>query len=128
MFVSPVRLLSVGAVLLTAAAGQACAAAALPASPVAAAFGNTIVTTYPDGRTQQIWLQPDGRWSGVSRTHKDLAGKWRLKGDKVCLRQQTPPTLPFSYCTVFPPDARVGAAWTSKDFGGTPIQLRLVGG
>ena len=101
---------------------------AAPDSRVAAAFGNTVIITYPDGRFQQIWLRADGRWTGLSRTRKDLAGNWSLKGDRVCIRQQTPPTLPFSYCTPFPPDARVGAAWTSKDFVGTPIQLKLVSG
>ena len=130
MLVSPFRSLGLGLVLL-AATGASLAQAAPPlepASPVAAAFGNTIVTTYPDGRTQRIWLHPDGRWSGLSRTRRDLAGKWTVKGEKVCLRQQTPPTLPFSYCTPFPPDARVGAVWAAKDFGGTPIQMKLVGG
>jgi hypothetical protein len=123
------RLLGLAAILLAAAPALARAQpAAVPDVPVAAAFGNTVVTTYPDGRTQQIWLTPDGRWTGISRTHKDLAGKWTLKGDKLCMRQQTPPTLPFSYCTAFPQDARVGAAWTSKDFVGTPIQLKLVRG
>src|SRR3954452_22062838 len=123
------RLLGLAAILLASAPALARAEpAATPDPRVAAAFGNTVVSTYPDGRTQQIWLSPDGRWSGVSRTHKDLAGKWTLKGDKVCMRQQTPPTLPISYCTAFPQDARVGVAWTSKDFSGTPIHLKLVRG
>ena len=118
------------AVILLASA-PALASAAPPAasdSPVAVAFGNTIVSTYPDGRFQQIWLQPDGRWTGLSRTRKDLAGTWTVKGDKVCMRQQKPPTLPFSYCTPIPPDARVGVTWSAKDFGGTPIRMKLVDG
>jgi hypothetical protein len=123
------RLLGLAAILLAAAPALTHAQpAAAPDSPVAAAFGNTVITTYPDGRTQQIWLAPDGRWSGISRTRKALAGKWSLKGGKLCMRQQTPPALPFSYCTAFPPDARVGVAWTAKDFMGTPIQLKLVSG
>jgi hypothetical protein len=123
------RLLGLSALLLASTPALAIAEpAAPPVATVAAAFGNTVVTTYPDGRTQQIWLQPDGRWTGLSRTHKNLAGKWTLKGDKVCMRQQTPPTLPFSYCTAFPPDARVGAAWMAKDFVGTPIQMKLIRG
>jgi hypothetical protein len=129
MPVSAPRLLGLAAILLAAAPALARAdPVPAPDAPVAAAFGNTVVTTYPDGRTQQIWLAPDGRWSGISRTRKELAGKWTLKGDKLCMRQQTPPTLPFSYCTAFPQDAHVGAAWTSKDFVGTPIQLKLVRG
>ena len=33
----------------------------------ALAFGNTVVVTYPDSRTQRIWLYPDGAWDGVYR-------------------------------------------------------------
>jgi len=97
-------------------------------SRVAAAFGNTVMSIYPDGRTQKIWLHPDGLWDGVARDGKALSGKWTLKADKVCLRQTKPPTLPFSYCTAFPNDPQVGVTWTSKDFGGTPIKLMVLKG
>ena len=95
---------------------------------MAAAFGNTVMSIYPDGRTQKIWLHPDGLWDGVSRRGEPLSGKWTMKGDKVCLRQTKPPTLPFSYCTGFPDDPHVGVTWTAKDFGGTPIKLTVLKG
>jgi hypothetical protein len=95
---------------------------------VAAAFGNTVMTIYPDGRTQKIWLHPDGAWDGLSRKNEPLSGKWSLKGDKVCLRQTKPPTLPFSYCTAFPTDAHIGVVWASKDFVGNPIKLTVLPG
>ena len=95
---------------------------------VAAAFGNPVMSIYPDGRTQKIWLHPDGLWDGVGRAGQPLAGRWTLKGDKVCLRQTKPPTLPFSYCTAFPEDPHIGVIWTSKDFVGTPIRLTVVKG
>lgn len=103
-------------------------AQAFELSRVAAAFGNTVMSIYPDGRTQKIWLHPDGLWDGVGRDGRPLAGKWTLKGEKVCLRQTRPPTLPFSYCTGFPDDPHVGVTWTSRDFGGTPIRLTVVKG
>src|SRR4051794_13635186 len=84
-------------------------------SRVAAAFGNTVMSIYPDGRTQKIWLHPDGQWDGLGRAGQPLAGKWAVKSDKVCLRQTRPPTLPFSYCTAFPADPHVGVTWTSRD-------------
>jgi hypothetical protein len=104
--------------------------AAQAASPadVAAAFGNTVLSVYPDGRSQKIWMKPDGSWDGLSRRGTPLAGKWNVKEDKVCLRQTKPPTLPVSYCTPFPSKADIGVAWTSKDMGGTPITLKLVKG
>jgi hypothetical protein len=97
-----------------------------PPSPIAATFGNTVVSTYSDGRSQKIWISPDGTWSGLSRRGAPLAGKWTLKGEKVCLRQTHPPTLPFSFCQVLPADPATGV--DSRDFSGAPIHLRLVTG
>ena len=31
------------------------------------AFGNTIVSTYPDGRQAQLWLHPDGSYTAEGR-------------------------------------------------------------
>jgi hypothetical protein len=115
-------------VLAAAASLAAVNAQAADLSRVAAAFGNTVMSIYPDGRTQRFWLHPNGDWEGVGRDGRPLAGHWTVKDDKVCLRQTKPPTLPFSYCTPFPTDPRIGVAWTAKDFGGTPIKLTVVKG
>lgn len=95
---------------------------------VAAAFGNTVMSIYPDGRTQKIWLHQDGTWAGLGRDGRPLSGRWSVKDDKVCLRQSHPLTLPVAYCTAFPNDAHIGVTWTSKDFAGTPIRLTVVKG
>lgn len=92
------------------------------------AFGNTVLSIYPDGRSQKIWLHPDGTWDGQGRNGIALAGRWKLKGDRVCLRQSKPPTLPFAYCTPFPDDPHIGVTWASKDFVGNPIKLTVVKG
>jgi len=115
------------ALAVSALAGPSLGASA-PAStsPVAAAFGNTVMSIYPDGRSQKIWLQPDGTWTGQSRRGIPLAGKWTMRGAKVCLRQSKPPTLPISFCQVFPADPETGI--DAKDLGGTPIHLKLVKG
>jgi hypothetical protein len=115
------------ALAVSALAGPSLGASAPePSARVAAAFGNTVMSIYPDGRSQKIWLQPDGAWTGLSRRGIPLAGKWTLKGDKVCLRQSKPPTLPISFCQVFPSDPETGI--DAKDLTGTPIHLKLVKG
>lgn len=97
-----------------------------PVADIAATFGNTVISTYPDGRSQKIWFQPGGAWTGLSRKGVPLAGHWTLKDGKVCLRQSKPPTLPISFCQALPPDMIKGV--DSRDVLGTPIHLHLVKG
>jgi hypothetical protein len=96
------------------------------AARVSAAFGTTVMSIYPDGRSQKIWLEPDGKWTGLSRRGNALAGSWSMKGEKVCLKQSKPPTLPISFCQAFPSDPVKGV--DAKDLTGTPIHLKLVKG
>jgi hypothetical protein len=103
-------------------------AQAADASSVTAAFGNTVLSTYPDGTSQKIWLHPDGTWNGLSRRDAPLAGRWTVKGEKVCLRQTQPPTLPISYCTPLPADTQPGVQWTGRDVAGRSITLSLMKG
>jgi hypothetical protein len=110
-----------GAVALVSLNAQAADAPSL--TP---AFGNTVVSSYPDGTSQKIWLHPDGSWDGVSRKGVRLAGRWSLRGDKVCLRQSRPATLPISYCTAVPSSG--DAHWAGRDVMGRPITLSLVRG
>ena len=110
---------------LALALAATAAAAAEPAG-VASAFGNTVMSVYPDGRSQKLWLAPDGTWTGLSRRGNPLAGKWSQKGEKVCLRQTKPPTLPMSFCQAFPQDPEKGV--DARDLAGTRIHLKLVKG
>jgi hypothetical protein len=108
-----------------AAAASLCVAA--DRFPVSAAFGNTIVSTYPDGRTAEIWLYPNGSYASENRKHDASSGHWNLKNDKICFHQSHP-FLPFAtFCTVMPP-AKVGSTWKSKSPTGEPTVLRLVRG
>jgi hypothetical protein len=106
----------------------ATAAQAADETQVKPAFGNTVLSIYPDGRSQKIWMHPDGTWDGQSRRGTPLAGRWNVKDGKVCMKQSKPPTLPLAYCTAFPENTYVGVTWASKDMSGTPIQLKVVKG
>ena len=101
------------------------AQAAAPSANVKAAFGNTVLTIDPDGRSRKIWLQPDGTWTGLSRRGLDLAGKWTVEGDKVCLSQSKPRLLGHM-CETFPTDPKVGI--DAKDPTGQVVHLKLVKG
>lgn len=110
---------------MVAAAAVLCGAAA--ASDLSAAFKGTVVSTYPDGRRAELWLNPDGSYTAEGRRHDRSSGHWKLKGAKICLRQSHPPTLPISYCTAVP-SGGVGSAWSAKAVTGEPIRVRLVEG
>jgi hypothetical protein len=114
--------------LVTPTSSATAAPAADAAAQVKPAFGNTVVSIYPDGRSQKIWMHPDGTWDGRSRRGTPLAGHWSVKNGKVCMKQSKPPTLPLAYCTAFPQNTYVGVTWTSKDMSGTPIRLKVVQG
>jgi hypothetical protein len=108
-----------------AAAPIGAQAADAPSANVKAAFGNTLLTIDPDGRSRKIWLKPDGTWTGLSRRGLDLAGKWKVEGAKVCLTQSKP-ALFGSLCQIFPTDLDSGAV--TKDPTGRTVRLKLVKG
>ena len=119
-------------VLLFAAASLALSTASLPAaaqnvSLLEPAFSNTIVSTYPDGRTAKLWLNKDGTYRAQGRRGKPSSGRWTLKGERICLKQSRPVPGPFSYCTGVKRGG-VGTSWSGKAVTGEPIKIRLVAG
>ena len=102
-------------------------AGAAQASPVDAAFGNTILSTYPDGRTAEIWLHPDGSYTAEGRRGDPSSGHWSTRGSKLCLKQSHPMPSFMSFCTAVPENG-LRDGWTSKAITGEKIQVRLVRG
>ncbi len=114
-------------ILALAAAGLAVLCGAADKSDLAPAFKNTVVSTYPDGRQAKLWLSPDGAYTAQGRKGDRTAGKWKIKGEQICLRQSSPPTLPMSYCTAIP-SGDVGTTWSAKSVFGDPLKVKLVPG
>ena len=95
---------------------------------VAKAFGNTIVSTYPDGRKGEIWLNEDGTYTGLGRKKTDpSSGKWRIKGDAVCLKQSKPFAPPISVCIKVPASG-LGSGFQNKAVTGEMTTVTLVHG
>ncbi|HLK23498.1 MAG TPA: hypothetical protein VKT30_02455 [Caulobacteraceae bacterium] len=117
----------VGVIVAIAGLGAGCAAIGAPSGPnslVAAAFGNTVVSTYPDGRTAELWLHPGGRYDAKGRRGDPSSGRWRIKGQKICLSQSRPFPSPFSYCTALPRSGQ----WSARAVTGEAIRVRIVKG
>jgi hypothetical protein len=89
------------------------------------AFGNTILSTYPDNRQARLWLEPSGAYTAMGRRGDRSSGRWKVQGDKLCLKQEHPFAPPFfRYCTPIPERDH----WTTKAVTGETIQVRLVKG
>ena len=102
-------------------------ALAVDKSVLEPAFKNTIVSTYPDGRTAKLWLNADGSYRAQGRRGKPSSGRWTLKGEQICLKQSRPFPGPFSYCTSVKRGG-VGTSWSGKAVTGEPIRIKVVGG
>lgn len=125
------RLSPVSAALgLAAALAQPTAAKAADFDPnvvVQKAFGNTIVSTYPDGRKAELWLKANGSYTGRGRYGETCSGKWRISGRKLCLRQSSPFPAPFHFCTPIPRDG-MRTSWIAKAVTGEMLRVDLVKG
>ncbi len=96
-------------------------------SPVDAAFGQTIVSTYPDGRTSELYLQSDGTYTARGRRGDPSSGHWKVGDNKLCLTQSSPLAVPFDYCTPIP-SGGLHTAWSAKAVTGEAIRVKLVKG
>ena len=111
-------------VVLSLTLGLPCAARA---SPVDRAFGNTIVSTYPDGRTAELWLAADGNYTAQGRRHDPSRGRWAVRAGKMCLKQSHPYAFGITYCVPLP-QGSLSAGWTGKAYTGEPIKISLAPG
>ena len=117
--------------LLLALAALCLASPSLAAAPhtpdVSVAFGNTVVSTYPDNRQGHLWIKKDGTYDYTGRRNTPSSGTWAIKGDQVCLKQKKPVSAPFTYCTTAP-DGQIGASWKAKAVTGEAITVSVVKG
>lgn len=97
------------------------------AADLAPAFGNTLVSTYPDGRTARMWLQANGRYEGRGRRGGASSGVWSVRDGRVCFGQRRPVWSLRAFCT---PIVRggVGTTWTARAVTGETIRVELVAG
>jgi hypothetical protein len=112
---------------LAASASLIAATAHAAPTAVQAAFGNTIVSTYPDGRKAELWLQPGGAYVAKGRRGDASSGHWSVKGAKLCLKQAHPFPAPFTFCTPIPSNGLNGT-WSAKAVTGEAIKVKLVKG
>jgi hypothetical protein len=91
------------------------------------AFGNTILDTFPDGRTSEAWLEPDGAYTAEGRTHTKSYGRWFVAGPKLCFKQLHPFAFGYVYCTPIP-NVGLGETWRAKSPMGEAVTVKVIPG
>lgn len=110
-------------ILLTAALLAAPAVA--QDSPMAGAFGNTIVSTAPGGVETKAYVDPDGSYRSVTNG-AESKGTWAVKKGLVCYTQ-TVPTPAAPLCTVGA-NKKVGSKWSIMLPDDTSTKVKIVAG
>ena len=98
-----------------------------PPSGLEPAFGNTIVSTHPDGRQARLWLNADHSFQAQGRAGNRSEGVWRVRGGRLCLTQRRPISIPFSYCHAYP-RVSLGARWNDTAVNGDHVVNQVVRG
>lgn len=118
-------------VLLAALIAAPMAALSTPAPngapDLSPAFGNTIVSTHPDGRTAKLFINADHTYRAESRAGSRSGGTWTIKRAKLCLSQKQPHPGLFSYCKAVPPVA-IGRPWSDIAVTGERVTNEVVKG
>lgn len=108
---------------LLALAGSAQAADADKPSPMAGAFGNTIVSVNPDGSSTKTYLEPDGSYRSVTPAGT-FTGRWAIERARLCYHDASgaPPL-----CTIGP-GKKVGDKWKIFLESGSQVKVEIVAG
>jgi hypothetical protein len=113
--------------LVLALSAVACFASAPAHADITSAFGNTILSRYPDGGWVKHWFNPDGTYAAHFSDGRRLTARWRQEGERVCLTNIRPNMLIPRFCTAMI-EASVGDTWASRDPLGRRVQNVLVAG
>lgn len=97
------------------------------AADMDAAFGNTIVSHYPDGNWVKHLFDRDGSYRAVFSDGRRLTARWAREGDKVCLNEIRPRMLLSRFCTPIV-DADFGETWAGRDPLGRRVRNELIAG
>ncbi|MEG2730478.1 MAG: hypothetical protein RR935_08135 [Brevundimonas sp.] len=96
-------------------------------SDMESAFGNTVLSHYPDGGWVRHWFERDGGYRAAFSDGRTISGNWTREGDRLCLNDIRPRLFLSRFCSKFTP-VRFGESWTARDPLGRRVRNELVRG
>lgn len=119
--------------LVATAAGAALFLASTAAmADVSGLVGNTVVGTFPDGKTMKVHVKADGSFSNVMPDGSAVSGTYTDDAKGVCFTQTTPPPeagMAGPNCVATLSGKKVGDAWeVPGPASGTVVKVTVVPG
>nr|WP_313014961.1 hypothetical protein [Brevundimonas sp.] len=103
------------------------AAASTASAGMSNAFGNTIVSHYPNGQWVKHFFEPDGRYTSQFSDGRRLNARWTAENGRICLSDFAPRQILPRFCSRMV-EADVGDSWQARDPLGRNIRNELVAG
>ncbi len=117
--------------ILMVAAAFALTSAVAYADNLAGYYGNTVITTAPDGKVTKSKVKADHTYSSVMPDGTAASGTWAWKVEpEACFTQVTPaPAADYKPCCTKIDPHKVGDKWELKDKDGKVVaKYELVAG
>ena len=94
-------------------------------SPMAGAFGNTIVSVQPGGMVTRTYVDPDGTYRSVTND-LESSGRWEIKKGLICYSAGKPAPAP-PLCSLGP-KKKLGAKWRIFQPDDNVVMVSIVAG
>jgi hypothetical protein len=107
-------------------------ATAAQADPFAAAYGNTVTQTMPDGKKTVTYVNKDGTWEQHMADGSVMKGTFVWKDDHTACFTVTEPApqdaSKATNCNDIKGEHKVGDSWTEQGPGGASITMAITAG
>lgn len=111
----------IGSVLL-------CGASSALADTWTGVYGNTITSTYADGRVVKVYVEPNHTYSIVLQGGVKLSGTWADGSGGSCFTLTNPPPAPGAKPSCFPlKEYKVGDSFSGADATGKYVGVITAG-
>jgi len=115
-----IAIAAAGALLVASLAGPALA------DPMASAYGNTVVVTYPGDAKVKLHVNADGTYESIAPDGSKASGTWAIADGQTCFTQTAPAATPPSCSPTV--DKKVGDSWTATGQGGATVTVTIIAG
>lgn len=95
---------------------------------MASRYGNTVAITNAKGEATKILYNEDGTLTVVQPDGTKATGKWKLKGDTLCVTPDAGPMAGKEQCSPFVAGQKAGDSWDQTLADGSKVKVAITAG